>query len=48
MGCASGEGGGHLLDGPRLTITRSQIDELVPIRDDSLAAVAADLAKLRY
>jgi adenosylmethionine-8-amino-7-oxononanoate aminotransferase len=43
-GTVDGALGDHLLYAPPLTLTRQQADELVAILDDSLTAVAADLA----
>jgi adenosylmethionine-8-amino-7-oxononanoate aminotransferase len=42
-GTVDGVAGDHLLYTPPLTITPSQVDELIAILDESLAAVAADL-----
>ena len=36
--------GDHLLYAPPLTITRAQVDELLAILDESLFAVAVELA----
>ena len=43
LGTVDGMEGDHLLYTPPLIITRAQVDELVAILDDSLAAVAATL-----
>jgi adenosylmethionine-8-amino-7-oxononanoate aminotransferase len=43
-GTVDGALGDHLLYAPPLTITTAQIDELLAILDDSLAAVAEELA----
>ena len=43
-GSVDGVLGDHLLYAPPLILTRAQADELVAILEDSLAAVAADLA----
>ena len=43
-GTVDGATGDHLLYAPPLILTRDQADELVAILDDSLTAVAADLA----
>ncbi len=46
-GTVDGIAGDHLLYAPPLVITRTQIDELVAILDESLAAVSARLGSLR-
>ena len=43
-GTADGMAGDHLLYAPPLTITISQIDDLLAILDDSLASIAGELA----
>lgn len=45
-GTVDGAMGDHLLYAPPLTITCSQVDELVAILDESLAAVADEVAGL--
>ncbi|MCC6315083.1 MAG: aspartate aminotransferase family protein [Thermomicrobiales bacterium] len=44
-GTVDGVAGDHLLYAPPLTISHEQIDDLVAILDESLTAVAADLAR---
>ena len=46
-GTADGVAGDHLLYAPPLIITREQVDEMVRILDESLTAVAMDLAAVR-
>ncbi|HEX2283037.1 MAG TPA: aminotransferase class III-fold pyridoxal phosphate-dependent enzyme, partial [Thermomicrobiales bacterium] len=46
-GTADGVAGDHLLYAPPLIITRDQVDEMVRILDESLTAVAMDLAAVR-
>jgi adenosylmethionine-8-amino-7-oxononanoate aminotransferase len=43
-GTVDGVAGDHVLFAPPLTISNEQVDELIAILDDSLAAVAAELA----
>jgi adenosylmethionine-8-amino-7-oxononanoate aminotransferase len=45
-GTADGVAGDHLLYAPPLIITREQVDEVVQILDESLGAVARDLASI--
>lgn len=45
-GTVDGVAGDHVLYAPPLTITESQVDELVAVLDDSLLAVAREIATL--